>query len=128
MIRSILYVHAKPGKITAVVEYYRRKRVLETSLEQPGCLAADIQVPVDADGPLLVTALWESSDAYQGWLGNPIRRLFSAELSELTEDDLGTTSGALYEVAHSVSGMRVRRDRAGCDEVADDSSERSWCQ
>lgn len=114
MIRSVLYVHVKPGKAGAVVDYYRRERVLETALTQPGCLAADIHVPIEEDKPLLVTALWESPEAYQGWLDNPVRRTFSGELDGLVDEDLADTGGALYELAHAVTADPAPpRDAAG---------------
>lgn len=103
LIRSVLYVHVKSGKAAAVVDYYRRERVLETALTQPGCLAADIHVPLEEGKPLLVTALWQSPEAYQGWLDNPVRRTFSGELDGLVDEDLADTGGALYELAHAVT-------------------------
>ena len=108
MVRSVLYVRPRSGKADAVVEYYKQKRVLETALEQQGCLAADILVPPDAEEPLLVTALWESGQAYQGWIDNPVRRTFAAELGELVDEDLANTKGGVYDVAHAV-GVQTER-------------------
>ena len=102
MVRSVLYVRPRSGKTDAVVEYYKEKRVLETALEQQGCLAAEIQIPLDAEEPLLVTALWESGEAYQGWIDNPVRRTFAGDLGELVDEDLANLRGGLYEVAHAV--------------------------
>ena len=76
MVRSVFYVRPRSGKTDAVVEYYKEKRVLEAALEQQGCLGAEMQVPEDAEEPLLVTALWESGQAYQGWIDNPVRGTF----------------------------------------------------
>ncbi len=105
MVRSVLYVRPRSGNADAVVEYYRQQRVLETALEQPGCLAAEIQVPSDAEEPLLVTALWESGKAYQGWIDNPVRRAFAADLEGLVEEDLANVRGGVYEVAHAVGAQ-----------------------
>ena len=102
MVRSVLYVRPRSGKADAVVEFYKQKRVLETALEQQGCLSAEIQVPLSANEPLLVTALWESGQAYQGWIDNPVRRSFAGDLAELVDEDLANLRGGLYEVAHAV--------------------------
>lgn len=108
MVRSVLYVRPRSGKANAVVEYYKRKRVLETALEQPGCLAAEIQVPLDEDELLLVTALWQSAEAYQGWIDNPVRRTFATELDELVDEGLADARGGVYEVAHAVGAHTER--------------------
>jgi len=101
-----------------VVDYYRRERVLEIAVEQPGCLAAEIQLPVVEGEPLLVTALWETPEAYQGWLDNPIRRTFAGGLDGVVDEELADTGGSLYEVVHAVgesavgAAGHVRRDEA----------------
>lgn len=89
------------------MDYYRRERVLEIAVEQPGCLAADIHVPVEEGDPLLVTALWETPEAYQGWLDNPVRRTFAGGLEEAVVEELADTGGSLYEVAHAVSSDAI---------------------
>jgi quinol monooxygenase YgiN len=108
LVRSVLYVRPRSGKTDAVVEYYKEKRVLEAALEQQGCLGAEIQVPEDAEEPLLVTALWESGQAYQGWIDNPVRGTFAADLGELLDEDLASVKGGVYEVAHAVGAQTER--------------------
>jgi quinol monooxygenase YgiN len=82
------------------VDFYRRNKILSRSLEQPGCLAADLQVAQDdPDAAILVTALWESPEAYQGWVDNPIRGQWAEELAELVEGGFGpSTKGGVYDV------------------------------
>jgi heme-degrading monooxygenase HmoA len=108
VVRSVLYVRPRSGKANAVVEFYKRKRVLETALEQPGCIATEIQVPLNAEEPLLVTALWQSAEAYQGWIENPVRRTFATGLDELVDEDLANVRGGVYEVAHAVGAQSER--------------------
>jgi heme-degrading monooxygenase HmoA len=100
MIRSILYLHPRGGDAQAVADLYRRAGVLETAVAQDGCLAAELQLPVDASGPVVVTALWDTPEAYQGWLDNPARASSSDELDELVEEpaDNSLRQGDLYEV------------------------------
>ena len=73
MIRSVLYLEPKDGDYDAVVEFFRRDDVLGRALEQPGCLGSELHVPTSGSGPILVTALWEDEDAYQGWVTSPVR-------------------------------------------------------
>jgi heme-degrading monooxygenase HmoA len=100
MIRSILYLHPRGGDARAVAELYRRREVLEVAVAQDGCLAAELQLPVDASGPVIVTALWDTPEAYQRWIDNPARAASSDELDELVEApvDSSIRHGDLYEV------------------------------
>ena len=71
MIRSVLDLEPKDGDYDAVVEFFRREDVLGSALSQRGCLGGKLHVPTNGSGPILVTALWESADAYQGWVTTP---------------------------------------------------------
>ena len=99
MIRSVLYVEPKDGDYDAVVEFYRREDVLGRALRQPGCLGSELQVPTSGSGPMLVTALWSSAEAYQGWVSSPVRGAGSAALAELVQGRLDeSTRGETYTV------------------------------
>ncbi len=100
MIRSILYLHPRGGDAQAVADLYRRYRVLEIAVAQDGCLEAELQLPVDASGPVVVTALWDTPEAYQRWLENPARSASSDQLDELVEEPAENSlrQGDLYEV------------------------------
>ena len=100
MIRSILYLHPRGGDANAVAELYRRERILEVAVAQEGCLSAELQLPVGSSGPVVVTALWDSPEAYQRWVENPARATSSDELDQLVEEppDHSVRQGDLYEV------------------------------
>ncbi len=99
VIRSVLYLEPKDGDYDAVVEFYRREDVLGRALCQPGCLGSELQVPTSGIGPILVTALWISPDAYQGWVSNPVRAAGSAALAEHVQGSLDeSTRGETYTV------------------------------
>lgn len=103
MIRSVLYLQPRPGASTAMVDHYIRERVLERALEQPGCLGADIQVALESEGQVLITALWDSPEAYQGWVDNPVRRSLAMGLDALVDGSLDNVRGTLFEVKHAVT-------------------------
>lgn len=103
MIRSVLYLRPKNNDAAALVQYYRNERILERAVNKPGCLEAQLHVPLAEGEPLIATALWESADAYQGWVGDPWRAASMGELNRLLEDELaGDVRGCLYEVALAV--------------------------
>lgn len=99
MIRSVLYLAPRGGDAGPIVDFYRRRRVLERACEQDGCLGAELQVPVAGRGPVLVTALWRDADAYQGWVESPFRAANASELAALVDDFDDGVRGDLYEIA-----------------------------
>jgi heme-degrading monooxygenase HmoA len=98
MIRSVLYLTPRAADGRAIADFYRRREVLERAVEQDGCLGAELQLPADGAGDVLVTALWRDAHAYQGWLDNPVRSANAEELAELIEGAAEELRGALYEV------------------------------
>jgi heme-degrading monooxygenase HmoA len=98
-VRSVLYLEPRGGDQGAIVDFYRGHDVLGRSIQQPGCLACELHVPRDGSGPILVTALWESPEAYQGWVDDPVRAEWAAALGELVEGGFGpSTKGGIYDV------------------------------
>jgi heme-degrading monooxygenase HmoA len=99
VIRSLLYLHPRAGDAQAVAELYRRSGVLEDATAQEGCLGAELQLPLDGPGPVLVTALWRDPAAYRQWVESPIRAAHGEELAGLLDHDLGPeVHGELYEI------------------------------
>jgi quinol monooxygenase YgiN len=99
VIRSVLYLTPRGGDGRAIADFYRRHRVLERAAEQEGCLGADLELPADGSGDVLVTAVWRDADAYQGWLDNPLRSANAEELAELVDGFENEVRGSLYEIA-----------------------------
>ena len=66
MIRTMLTLHVDPTKVADVIDYYRRRDVLQFSLDHSDAVASEISVATDGSGEILVTALWPDADAYQG--------------------------------------------------------------
>jgi heme-degrading monooxygenase HmoA len=104
MIRSVLYLTPRRGDGRAVADFYRRHGVLDRAAQQDGCLGAELQLPADGAGDVLVTALWRDAEAYQGWLGNPFRAANAQELAEVVDGVDDELRGALYEVEVSAVG------------------------
>jgi heme-degrading monooxygenase HmoA len=100
MIRSVLYLTPRGGDAAAIIDFYRRKAVLEQAAKQDGFLGAELQVPIEPGGDVLVTALWRDAAAYDGWVANPARAAMAPDLAGLVEGDFEAgVRGAIYEVA-----------------------------
>ena len=105
MVRSVLYLRPRDGDHDALADFYRRHDVLATAVAAAGCHATELQIPLDGEGPALVTALWDDEAAYQGWLDHELRGVGREELLELLElTDDGVPEGALYRVEVAAAG------------------------
>lgn len=91
-----MYLHPKPGQRAALVDTFARIDVPGHAMEQEGCLGVEVQVPPDADGPLLVTALWRRREDYDGWLANPWRAESTAAIAPHIADEQPV--GVVYDV------------------------------
>jgi heme-degrading monooxygenase HmoA len=76
-----------PGRRDEFVAGFRRLGVLRRASLQPGFRRAQLHVPVDGSDEALVTADWDSPEAYQGWLDTPVRAEIQAELGPLLAAD-----------------------------------------
>jgi len=104
----VLFLQAKPGQRDHLVDVFRRIDVPGHALQQAGCLSVEVQVPADEDGPLLVTALWNDREAYDGWLANPWREYSGTELEPFLN---GESHGVVYDIV--LAGGNVSAVAAG---------------
>src|SRR2546426_1735310 len=99
MTRSVLIFSIRPGRRDDFVAAFRRLQVLERASRQPGFLSAQLHVRVDGSDEALVTADWDSSEAYEGWLANPVRAEMQSELGPLLAAD---PEPRVYDVVEDV--------------------------
>jgi hypothetical protein len=92
-VRSVLFLTARPGRRTEVIEAYRRLEILESAVQQANCSSSELQVPEDPEAALLVTALWRRKEDYDAWRAHPLRERYMAELAPLLA---GVPSGEVY--------------------------------
>jgi heme-degrading monooxygenase HmoA len=105
MVRSVLYLQPRDGAHDALVDFYRRYDILATAVKAAGCRTTELHVPVDGDGPALVTALWDDEAAYQGWVDHDLRGANGDELMALIDvGDGGVPTGRVYRVAVAAAG------------------------
>jgi quinol monooxygenase YgiN len=102
VVRSVLSLYPKDGDTEALVDFYATREILEEAMLQEGCLAAELCVPADGAGPLVVTALWRDVAAYDAWVANPYRAANAEDLAALVEGGFGAGArGSLYEIVLS---------------------------
>jgi heme-degrading monooxygenase HmoA len=87
MTRSVLFFSILPGRRDEFVAGFARLEVLRRASRQPGFRRSQLHVAVDGSDEVLVTADWDSPEAYQGWLDNPVRAEIQAELGPLLAGD-----------------------------------------
>jgi len=98
--RSVLTIQTKPGCRDELVELFSRLQILEKASRQEGFISCEVQVPVDDDDHVLVTATWTSPDAYRGWLENPVREEMRPDLEALA---VGEPESRVYEIVETLT-------------------------
>ncbi|MFI7006387.1 antibiotic biosynthesis monooxygenase family protein [Streptomyces sp. NPDC050145] len=92
---TMLTLRPAPGRADDLIAYYREAGVLEAS----GALSAQVLVPDDDPGTVVVTALWAGPAAYTAWQNSPERLEFGRGLAPF----LGSSDSAHtreFQVGH----------------------------
>ena len=97
--RSILLLQPRDDDYDALVACFRRHDILGLAMREAGMLSGELQVPINRSGPVVVTALWSSPEAYDGWRTHPVRDQFSGEIEALTVAEPAPISSGVYTVA-----------------------------
>ena len=72
-IRSLLVLEPRNGDYDALIAVFREHDILGKAVLLAGAWSAEVHLPVSRSGPVVVTALWDSAEAYAGWRNHPIR-------------------------------------------------------
>ena len=99
-IRSLLVLEPRNGDYDALIAVFREHDILGKAVQLAGAWSAEVQVPLSRSGPVVVTAIWDSPEAYAGWRAHPIR----TELNPFMERAVNLDAepqirSGLYEVA-----------------------------
>jgi hypothetical protein len=98
-VRSLLVLEPRGGDYAQLLEFFRRNDVLGLAIREAGAWSAEVQVPMAGVGPVLVTALWDSEEAYAGWRNHPVRTTFSDDMARLTEPAAPQIDSGVYRIA-----------------------------
>lgn len=86
MIRSLLHLHAAPGRADEVAEFYADNEILDRARTFAGCRDAVLLRGTGGDAATyLVIADWDAAQDYQRWVDDPWRADVSRRLAELLD-------------------------------------------
>ncbi|MTD15567.1 hypothetical protein GIS00_16665 [Nakamurella sp. YIM 132087] len=100
MIRSVLTLCGRDGRVEPIEDYYRDHHILDRARAFPGCRNATLLRAVDGGRAThLVMADWDDTEAYGRWVSDPFRQQTSVGLKELLDLEPGAQFvGGLYEI------------------------------
>ncbi len=99
MTRTYLEFELVDGGAAILREVFDRNRILETSVAQPGCLAAELTI-ADDTRTAIVTALWVEPAAYAAWTSRADRGSLGDELQPALRSPISeATVGRVFTVA-----------------------------
>jgi len=100
MIRSVLRLHAVPGRADEVAGLYADLRILERARAFGGCRDARLLRGLgDDDATYLVMADWDAAEDYQRWVDDPWRADVSRRLADLLDPGAAEpTVGSVFEL------------------------------
>ena len=103
VVESVLFLKPVGGDHSAIQKFFEDEQILEHASRKPGFLGSELHVPINGGELTMVTALWESEDAYRGWVEDPWRAENATRHAGVFEAmELAGGGGLLYEVAISM--------------------------
>lgn len=81
MIRTFLEFELAPGGAEVLLAVFERHRILDVSVEQPGCESAELTITEDRSRAI-VTAVWSERSAYDAWTSRGDRSDLADELNK----------------------------------------------
>src|ERR1700730_13353170 len=91
--QSLLQIPVRPGAENDFARRFRAQRVFEHAASIRGLRGGRLLRPLERDRPLVVSADWDTPDAYQAWLGAPIRDQLTQAIDALLD---GAVTVALF--------------------------------
>lgn len=83
MIRSLLFLHAKPGCGAELLRVLERLGVLAVASEQPGFLGIEIAASVGDPDELVLVESWASRDLFERWNAGPVAASWLDQIENL---------------------------------------------
>ncbi len=99
MTRSYISIRPQPGRRGELMQVLDRIEVLTAARNQPGFLAAEIQVPTGDDEHVLVWSSWASPEHHDRWLAGPAYEQMLGEIEDLAA---GPPTVRVYRVVDAV--------------------------
>jgi heme-degrading monooxygenase HmoA len=90
---SLLQIPVRPGAENDFAQRFRAQRVFEHAASIRGFRGGRLLRPLEPGGSFVVSADWDSPEAYQAWLGAPIRDQLTQAIDDLVD---GAMTVALF--------------------------------
>lgn len=87
MIRSHLYLRARPRRRDDLLAVLGRLEILAAIGEQPGLLGAELHIPFDDDDHVLLGTAWASREHYERWFVGPFCADLLREVAGLVAEE-----------------------------------------
>jgi heme-degrading monooxygenase HmoA len=100
MTRSLLFIHAQPGRGHELLRIVEQLGVLAVASEQPGFLGVEVAAAVDDEDSVVIIGSWASPEHYERWLGGAIPGRLLKQIEGLVTTP---TESRLYRIVESVS-------------------------
>jgi heme-degrading monooxygenase HmoA len=100
-IRSFLVLRPRDDDYDALIAFFKANDVLGKAIRYAGAYACEVHIPVARTGPVVVTAIWDSAEAYAGWRNHPIRDEMAPGMAQVIADtpEALTVPGGVFEIA-----------------------------
>jgi len=100
MIRSLLFLHAQPGRGSELLRILEGIGVLAVASQQPGFLGVEVAASLDDKDDVVVVGFWASAEHYERWRAGPV----PAQLVQQLEGLLTTGPvNRVYRIVEAVS-------------------------
>ena len=97
MTRSVLFLHARPGRATELLRLLERLGVLAVAGEQPGFLGMEVAAAVDDPDEIVVIESWSSLDLLERWNAGREAADWRARIGDLLAEPPGERVYRLVE-------------------------------
>jgi heme-degrading monooxygenase HmoA len=100
-IRSLLVLEPRNGDYDALIDAFRSHDILGKAVRLAGAWSAEVHLPVSRSGPVVVTAVWDSAEAYAGWRAHPVRAELNPVMERVVVESAETpvVPSGVYEIA-----------------------------
>lgn len=100
MIRSMLFLHARPGRGDELLRILEELGVVAATSDEHGLLDVEVATSVEDPDDVVIAGSWASRELYERWLAGPIPGRFLQELEGLLATE---PVSRVYRTVESVS-------------------------
>jgi PAS domain S-box-containing protein len=85
-LRTYLTLFPNPGAREAIIAAHRESNIVAIAVREGGCLSSELQLSPNPEGPIVVSALWESREDFHRFTLHPARIALGQQIGPLLAD------------------------------------------